>query len=113
MIGMGRMRRITSRIAFRKMWDWRSSLRCAPCLPAVRPSRTKSKKLALEASRYAYGNPTDNPDILVYHLCRTFGCLPSDLDEEDMGMMERLAYINYVHESKIAAEMRAARDRSK
>src|SRR3989304_5114056 len=27
-----------------KMWDWRSSLRCAPCLPAVRPSRTKSKK---------------------------------------------------------------------
>jgi len=30
-----------------------------------------------------------------------------------MGMMERLAYINYVHESKIAAEMRAARDRSK
>jgi hypothetical protein len=49
--------------------------------------------------------------VLLYHLCRTFGCLPSQLDNEDIGMMERIAYVDYIHESKIVAELRAAKDK--
>jgi len=50
------------------------------------------------------------PEIVIYHLCRTFGCTPSQLENEDPKMMAVLSHIDYVVESKVAAEMKHARD---
>jgi len=39
-------------------------------------------------------------------MCKTFHCLPSELDEEDPALMEELAQIDVVVESKIQSEIR-------
>jgi len=57
--------------------------------------------------RYASANPSDDPDVLLYHVCKTFGCLPSQLDAEDAAVMERLAYIDYVATSKQNADAKS------
>ena len=55
----------------------------------------------IDASHYASGYPTRNPDVLIYHLCKAFGCLPSDLDDEEYGVMEKMAIVDAVYQAKL------------
>ena len=58
---------------------------------------------------YAMGGPSGDPDVILYDLCTAFGKLPSEIDEEDPAVMERLTYIHYIVQSRIAAEAARAR----
>jgi len=60
--------------------------------------------------RYASGEPSRDSDVLLYHLCSTFGCLPSHLEAEDPKVIAKMAYINYIVESKLKSD--AKKDRS-
>jgi len=59
--------------------------------------------------RYASGQPTKHPDVLIYHLCQTLHCLPSELDDEDTSLLERLARIDYIVQSKMKSEAESAK----
>jgi len=39
-------------------------------------------------------------------MCKTFHCLPSELDEEDPRLMDDLAQIDIVVESKVQTELK-------
>ena len=46
----------------------------------------------------------------MYHLCTTFGCLPSDIEGEDPALMQRLAYVDYIVQGKLKQEADSARN---
>lgn len=48
---------------------------------------------------YAMGGISRDPDVVVYDLCAAFGKLPSEIEEEDPELMERMAYIHYIVQS--------------
>mgnify|MGYP001581122612 FL=1 len=64
--------------------------------------------------QYANGGISQDPDVILYGLCKAFNALPSQLEREDPTLIEKLAYIDYVVSSttaaKIKAEARRARD---
>ena len=44
-------------------------------------------------------------DVLTYMYCTTLHCVPSDLDDEDSGVLERLMLVHKVVKQLEAAEM--------
>ena len=56
----------------------------------------------LAASLYAAGNPTRDPDILLYHLCKTLACLPSDIEREDATMMDKFILIDNIVNTELS-----------
>jgi len=55
---------------------------------------------------YANDSPISDPDVLIYALCSRFGCLPSELETEDVSMMTRLTYIDYIVQSTLKGRVR-------
>jgi len=50
-----------------------------------------------------------DPDLQLYHLCQTFRCLPSDLEEQDPLLMEKFSLIDSVLASRMTKQMEEAR----
>ena len=48
--------------------------------------------------RYENGDPISNPssELVTYHACKALGCLPSELEEEDAGLISRMILIDSV-----------------
>lgn len=57
---------------------------------------------------YASGAPAKDPDILLFHLCRSLNCLPSELEDEDPLLMEKFLLIDTVITAKAKRDMEKA-----
>ena len=67
----------------------------------------------MSALLYANGGISQDPDVIVYGLCKAFNALPSQLEREDPTLVERLAYIDYIVSSVTAAKVKAEANRAR
>ena len=57
---------------------------------------------------YVSGQPTRDPDVMIFHLCRAFQCLPTELEMQDADLMERLFLIHEMVEGHYSKKIEEA-----
>jgi hypothetical protein len=57
------------------------------------------------------GKPTTHPTIKTYALCKKLHCLPSQLEEEDLGILDEFQIISNIEEKE--KEKQAKKGRNK
>lgn len=56
------------------------------------------------------GQPTHDPDIIVYRLCTLLGCTPSQLESEDPVILEKFLVLDSMAQAKRKKMMEDAKN---